>query len=344
MTRNIAKRTSESVNSATAWLLLILDRFLSLVTVVFFSLMIGIGGYAIYDSYRVYDSATLSDDILALAPKGYTDFALKDLQAINPDIVAWVQIDGTHIDYPIVAGKDNTEYLNLDYKREYATAGSVFLDYRNDRYFANDYSIIYGHNMRADLMFSDIKRFENTAFFNTHRYGKLWTEQGVYKLEFLYYAKFNAFNNSVYNLITYKNWRNEELAQTVKLHALNSRSGTFEKLLLLSTCNTAGSNDRAVLLARMEMIEGSEVIGDESDLARIEREKKLLESNGSATMRNETQVESQSWFTGLTAWFGGWTIREVILFVLSVVVAIIFLILIVMRLKIWAQKRKKSQK
>ena len=340
------KQTSQARSeNKTKWALLalgIFDRFLDVVTVVFFGLMILIGGYAIYDSYMVYDSATLADDILALAPNG-ENFALKDLQKINEDIVAWVQVDGTHIDYPVVAGKDNTEYLNLDYKGDYATAGSIFLDYRNSRLFEDDYSIIYGHNMRADLMLSDIKRFENTAFFNTHRVGTLWTGTGMYRLEFLYYAKFNAFNNRVYNLITYKDGRNEELAGVVKEFALNSRGGEFDKLLLLSTCNTAGSNDRAVLLARMILVGGDTVVGNEGDLARMEREKQILEGDDEAVQR-EAHIESQSWLNGLQAWFGGWTLRDVLLFGLTIVVIIIFMVLAVMEMKRWLRRKKKSQK
>lgn len=347
MTKKITEESpkkEEKRKHARVWLFLIggLDRLLDVATVLFFGLMILVGGYAIYDSYRVYDSATLSDEILALAPSG-ADFALSDLQKINEDIVAWIQVDGTHIDYPVVVGKDNTEYLNLDYKGEYATAGSVFLDYRNDRLFGDDYAIIYGHNMRADLMFSDIKRFENTAFFNTHRIGTLWTGAGIYKLEFLYYAKFNAFNNQVYNLITYKNGRNEELAGVVGEFALNSRNGDFGKLLLLSTCNTAGSNDRAVLLARMELMEGEGIIGNEGDLARIEQEKQKLEGGAGTSGRRE-HVERQSWLNGLQAWFGGWTLRDVLLFALVVIVIVIFVILLVMEVKRRVGKRRDKQK
>ena len=315
----------------------VIDRVLNVVTVLGFGLMIFVGAYAIYDSYQVYDGATLGEEILEFKPTG-EEFRLTDLQEINPDIVAWVKVEGTHIDYPVLFGKDNTEYLNLDYKGEYATAGSIFLDYRNDRTFENDYSIIYGHNMRADLMFSDIKRFENTAFFNTHRNGTLWTSDGIYNLKFMFYAKFNAFNNSVYNLITYKNGRNEELMKIFREFAVNMASGEHDKLLLLSTCNTAGSNDRAVLLAHMELVEHDETIGDESDFDRLEREKQILSGNETVAVQTDDKIEHTSWFTGLAAWFGGWTIREVLLIALTAVVIVIFLVLIITRVKTMMKK------
>ena len=276
------------------------DGVISALLVVFFTLLMFIGCYALFDSYLVYKSGSLPDEIAELAPSGGESYTLANLQEINPDIVAWLRVDGTHMDYPVVRGKDNTEYMNRDYRREPATAGSVFLDYRNDRLFNDRYSIVYGHNMRADLMFSDIKRFENKQFFDTHRTGRLWTEGRIYRMEIVYYAKFNAFDNDVYSLISYRNDNQEKLVAELKRGAVNVRDGEElvpgEKILLLSTCNTMGSNDRAVLVARLVLEAGDETVGDESDLQRLEDEKEILRwKDGSYDEVVEMAPEDKHW-------------------------------------------------
>ena len=73
----------------------------------------------------------------------------------------FIFIRPTNIDYPILAGEDNTSYLKTDYKGDYSPAGSIFLDYRNSRSLDDDYFVVYGHNMAKGLMFSDIKKYIN---------------------------------------------------------------------------------------------------------------------------------------------------------------------------------------
>ena len=84
------------------------------------------------------------------------DFA--PLQAINPDIVAWLRIPGV-LEYPVVRGEDNSYYLNHTVQKTYNIAGSIFLDYRNERDFSDSKNIIYGHNMKDGSMFGGLKAY-----------------------------------------------------------------------------------------------------------------------------------------------------------------------------------------
>ena len=75
----------------------------------------------------------ISDELLHYKPTGTNDCArLQDLMAKNPDVVGWVTIDGTNIDYPFVQGKDNQEYLNKNVLGS-PRFGSGVLDTRNSR-------------------------------------------------------------------------------------------------------------------------------------------------------------------------------------------------------------------
>ena len=93
------------------------------------------------------------------------DFA--SLQAINPDIVAWLRIPGV-LEYPVVRGKDNSYYLNHTVQKTYNIAGSIFLDYRNERDFSDSKNIIYGHNMKDGSMFHVLRNYQDIDFFQEH--------------------------------------------------------------------------------------------------------------------------------------------------------------------------------
>lgn len=93
------------------------------------------------------------------------DFA--PLQAINPDIVAWLRIPGV-LEYPVVRGKDNSYYLNHTVQKTYNIAGSIFLDYRNERDFSDSKNIIYGHNMKDGSMFHVLRNYQDIDFFQEH--------------------------------------------------------------------------------------------------------------------------------------------------------------------------------
>ena len=93
------------------------------------------------------------------------DFAA--LQEINPDVVAWIRIPGV-LEYPVVRGGDNSYYLNHTVQKTYNIAGSIFLDYRNERDFSDSKNIIYGHNMKDCSMFHVLRNYQDIDFFQEH--------------------------------------------------------------------------------------------------------------------------------------------------------------------------------
>lgn len=82
----------------------------------------------------------------------------QDLQKINPEIVGWITMDDTQINYPIVQAKDNDYYLFRNYKGEDMRAGSIFMDHRNDVKSQNRNTILYGHRMKDGSMFGSLKK------------------------------------------------------------------------------------------------------------------------------------------------------------------------------------------
>lgn len=92
-----------------------------------------------------------------------------ELKEINTDIVGWITIDDTKINYPILQAEDNDYYLERNYEREDSMAGSIFMDYRNDVSAYNPNVILYGHRMKDNSMFNSLEKFLDEDFFNNHQ-------------------------------------------------------------------------------------------------------------------------------------------------------------------------------
>ena len=88
-----------------------------------------------------------------------TQFILDMMLAINPDVRGWLTIDGTHVDYPIVQGEDDMEYVNKGVYGEFSLSGTIFLDSENTSDFSDCYNLLFGHHMANGAMFGDVVRF-----------------------------------------------------------------------------------------------------------------------------------------------------------------------------------------
>ncbi len=92
---------------------------------------------------------------------------LAGLAALNPDIVGWVRIDHTDIDFPVVQTDNNDYYLKHNFRKEPSAAGAIFMDFRNQG--SSDRNIIiYGHNMKDNSMFGEVISYKNKQFLQEH--------------------------------------------------------------------------------------------------------------------------------------------------------------------------------
>lgn len=162
-----------------------------------------------------------------------------ELLKINEDVVGWISIDDTKINYPIVQGDDNFQYLTRNYKNEDSLAGSIFMDYRNDVNFGNMNMIVYGHNMKDGSMFKELHKFLEEDFFYAH------PEIYVDTL----YDRFQAEVFSAYYTTTDFNYIQTDFASLNEYGALLEKmknESTFEtdievdetdQIITLSTCD-----------------------------------------------------------------------------------------------------------
>lgn len=229
-----------------------LETIVDLMSTAVFLLLFIVGFYALFDIHFIQVSAQMDDEIARLAPDdaGIDIAALRD---INPEIQAWIKINDTKIDYPIVQAKDNIKYLTRNYRGDYATAGSIFLDYRNDG-FNDDFSLVYGHRMDGQQMFGGILQFEDADYFNSHKTGVLYTADATYDLEISDFAVIDVSLTTIYRHDQNRNDLNDRIISEIHSFAHQSRDIEYnenDKIIVLSTCDKDAKHYRNVLLAKM---------------------------------------------------------------------------------------------
>lgn len=88
----------------------------------------------------------------------------------NSEVVGWIAIDDTPINYPILQHSDNAYYLSKDIDQLDSIYGSIYMDYRNNGNLTDFNTLIYGHNMRNGSMFHELLQFKEENFFTEHPY------------------------------------------------------------------------------------------------------------------------------------------------------------------------------
>ena len=237
------------------------NRFLNFISGALTVCLVLVGGYMIWYTYMVYQSAFLNDDLLKYKPTldGDSNPSLYDLMAINPDVVGWITIDGTNIDYPIVQGRDNQEYLTLNVFREYTLSGSVFLDSGNNPEFTDPYNIIYGHHMDNGAMFGQVLDFLNKDFFDKYPTGILFLPEKTYAISFFESMEANAYDSRILSVGKQQSDMTSFLTYTrnnsVQYRDLNPALSGSDIIISLVTCENANTDGRAVLMGRLDEIE-----------------------------------------------------------------------------------------
>lgn len=101
------------------------------------------------------------------------------LSGINPDVVGWVLIEGTNVNYPIVKSADNKEYLKRTFEGERSSCGSIFMECTNEPDFSDKTTFIYGHNMKDGSMFHTLNDYSSEQFYKEHPTVHIFTPQST---------------------------------------------------------------------------------------------------------------------------------------------------------------------
>ena len=223
------------------------NRILSIMAGILIFLMLSYGVYSLWDTYKIYANSFTDD--------GEDNPTLKDLKKLNPDVKAWIQVPKTNIDYPVVQGQDDMEYINKNVYGEFELSGAIFLSCLNKDDFSDPYNLVYGHNMKNGGMFADVADFTNKEYFETHQKGKLYLTDATRKIRFFACMKVTAADAKIYHPDGYRKENLKDLLDYIQANAVQYRDVNVadeNSLIALSTCSEAETNGRVVLIGKLE--------------------------------------------------------------------------------------------
>ncbi len=228
----------------------------SLVFVVSLGVLVVIGwGYM--SSSRLYDEVAQSANIATEA--NALEEMTVDWDALyeqNPDTVAWLYIPGSVIDYPVVQGEDDEEYLKTDFSGNtggLVNLGAVFLSVINDGDFSNDNNFLYAHRSGDGTMFGTLVKMQDQEVFDELRTLYVFTPTRNYRcvtiaLDVVAYTEVSILQPSFSDaeaMVDYLQNRVDESAAVADDVDLSS----FSKIFTLITCENTDATTRAVLFA-----------------------------------------------------------------------------------------------
>ncbi|MBR9959990.1 class B sortase [Anaerostipes sp. Marseille-Q3525] len=216
-----------------------------------------ISTWKLYGYYRSYKKAKdtyskiAKENVKISKNKRKIDF--KKLKSQNQDIAGWIYIRGTTIDYPIVQGKDNEEYLHQDFNKKKSSSGTVFLDNNCKKDFTSDNNIIYGHHMKNGTMFAQLLKFREKSFLKKHNEIMIFTPDRTIHLKVI-----SAYAQKAQNKIpvTFANDKQKKAyikkiesmsEQTIKTSRIND-----SHIYTFVTCSYEGEDNRTYVHAAEE--------------------------------------------------------------------------------------------
>ncbi|MBQ8527795.1 MAG: class B sortase [Lachnospiraceae bacterium] len=183
----------------------------------------------------------------------------KSLLNQNKNLIGWLKIADTNIDYPVMQTDDNEYYLDHDVNNESDKNGTLFMDYQCDVLKPSSNFIIYGHNMRSGNMFGNLDKYKSESYYKEHPVIMFDTiyEKGIYQIMY-------AFNSRIYteDEITFKYYQmiditsekefesNMKSMQEIALYNTGVEAVYGDQLLTLSTCDYGEDDGRFVVVAK----------------------------------------------------------------------------------------------
>lgn len=234
-------------------LVLLLDKGVNAAVMLVLVFLFALGCYVLWDSHAI-DARADSVAWQPYKPVEPEPLSFWELQELNPEVRAWISVYGTNIDYPVCQSEDINKYLNTDAKGEYSLSGALFLEPDASPDFSDFATFVYGHHMEHDVMFGQVTDFKDQAFFDEHRYGNLFVGNRDYGIEFICCLEADAYDDTVYRRGDMS--RDEGIAYLDHLReqSMCTRAvemGENDRIVLLSTCSTATTNGRTILVGRV---------------------------------------------------------------------------------------------
>ncbi len=232
--------------------------FITLVIILVSILLISI--FFIYkDKKEDYQQEKVFEEIIDIANENKENtINVKELYKINKDIVGWLKIEGTNIDYPVMQTKDRPNYyLKRNFYKKYSNLGTPYIS-ENCNIETSDNLIIYGHHIKGKKVFGELENYKSKEYCNNHKNIEFYTMQEKSQYEiiavfktiaytgFRYYEFYNAKDAREFDTFVNK-------CKELSFYDIETISKYSNKLITLSTCEYSSPNGRLVIVARKVM-------------------------------------------------------------------------------------------
>ena len=182
--------------------------------------------------------------------EGLAQIDLKALQEVNPQVIGWIWIPDTEVNYPILQAEDNQHYLNYTWKDERSSVGSIFLEHTNKPDFSGFNTLVYGHQMADGSMFGRLERYADKSYWEEHPNIYIATEEGVFR-----YDVFAAFRVGIRDIVYQLDIEKKKAQQQLIDFCLEQssidtgvRPDPKNNVVTLSTCTGWGYSQRWVVV------------------------------------------------------------------------------------------------
>lgn len=203
-------------------------------------------------------NSVYTNNSLEKSDSNYVDF--KKLKKLNPDIIAWINIPNSRINYPVLKTPGNEEedyYLYKSIFDEVSDRGSLYIQKANKKDFSDSLTVIYGHNMKDGSMFSGLHKYKKKDYFDTHETIFIYLEDKA-----LMYNVVALIKRDDTSLLSDDNRDNlyelsvneiESLGDVIlKKDCEKDNNKEVKTYIALSTCERFEKNKRIVLLAELK--------------------------------------------------------------------------------------------
>lgn len=225
--------------------------YVAIITLIMIVVFSAVQIYRIAAGY-IADRDAYSDVRDIADPADTDDIDWNALRKTNPDVIAWIRLEDSNIDYPIVQGSDNDYYLHTRFDGTAAGSGTLFADYRSESPFGQFNTVVYGHHMKDGSMFGNLKKFKDIEYAERHRSFSIFTPNGSYELELV------AFLNCPYDSLIYDvNVSGQDRSKYIKWIEKNAEYTTDvivdenDRLVVLSTCAYEYEGARYVVVGKI---------------------------------------------------------------------------------------------
>ena len=208
---------------------------------------------------NILDNININEDDIT-EQKTKRMLQLEELKKQNEDIIGWIEINGTNINYPVMQTTDNEFYMTHNYKKEYSAIGSLFLDKDYNWELPSTNLLIYGHNNKNETMLQNITNYKNESYYKEHPNIKFTTinEDAEYEIIAAFYSRVYYKNEkNVFRYYYFINANNKEEfdnyvneSKKASIYNTGKTAEYGDQLLTLSTCSYHTENGRFAVVAR----------------------------------------------------------------------------------------------